>query len=66
MGVGRYRGIAILLFAAAAVLAGVGNETGHTVLTAVAFVLFALGALCFFRWRAAIRAQVLDSEDKTR
>jgi Flp pilus assembly protein TadB len=66
MGAGRYRGAAILLFAGAAVLAGVGNETGHRFLTAVAFVLFAFGALCYFRWRAAIRARVFDSEDKTR
>ena len=56
---------AILLFAAAAVLVGVGNETGQRALSAVAIVCFAFGALAFLRWRRAQRARVLDSEDKT-
>ena len=65
MGAGQLRVAAVLLFGAAAVLAGVGNETHHRWLTAVAFGLFALGALCFLRFRAAIRARVFDREDKT-
>jgi hypothetical protein len=65
MALDRARLVAILCFAAAAVLVGVGNQTGERALTAIGFVAFAAGALAFFRWRGAQRARVLDPEDKT-
>jgi hypothetical protein len=65
MGESRLRIAAILVFALGAVLAGIGNTTGHHWLTAASFGLFALGALCFLRWRAAIRARVFAREEKT-
>jgi Flp pilus assembly protein TadB len=58
------RGLAIVLFAAAAVLVGIGNSTGSKWLQAAAYLLFAFGVLAFLRWRRR-RATVLDSEDKT-
>ena len=65
MSSGRARIAAILCFAAAAVLVGLGNQTGHRIFTAVGFVCFAVGALAFLRWRRAQRAKVFDREDKT-
>ena len=66
MGFGRLRLGAILLFGAAAILTGVGNETGHRVVTALAFALFAGGAVLFLLWRReTASARVLDLEDKT-
>ena len=59
------RTAAILLFAAAAILVGVGNSSGQRWLSAVAFGLFGAGAVCFLRWRAGNRATVLDREEKT-
>ena len=61
----RFRIASIALFAAAAVLAGVGNETGTRLLTGFAFGLFALGAAAFLKWRRARFARVLDREEKT-
>jgi uncharacterized membrane protein YdbT with pleckstrin-like domain len=58
------RALAVVLFAAAAVLVGVGNSTGSKWLQAAAYCLFAFGVLAFLRWRRQ-RARVLDSEDKT-
>jgi hypothetical protein len=58
------RGVAVLLFAVAAVLVGVGNSTGSKWLEALAYLLFALGVLAFLRWRRR-RATVFDSEEKT-
>jgi len=66
MGTLRLRGVAIALFAAGAVLAGVGNSTRAGWVVALAFLCFALGALAFGRWRRAHRATVFDREDKTR
>ncbi len=65
MGAERNRIAAILLFAAAAVLVGVGNETGRRLLTGLAFGLFALGVGAFLRWRNARHARVLDPEEET-
>ncbi len=65
MGSERNRIVAIVLFAAAAVLVGLGNETGRRLLTGLAFALFALGVGAFLRWRNARRARVLDLEEKT-
>jgi hypothetical protein len=65
MEAGRLRLAAITLFAAGAVLSGVGNESGRRWLTVLAFGCFALGVLCVLRWRAALRARVLDHEEKT-
>ncbi len=61
----RPRIAAILLFAAAAVLVGVGNSTHERWLTVLAIVCFVLGAAAFLRWRRAQRARVLDPKDKT-
>ncbi|HEX4518211.1 MAG TPA: hypothetical protein VH063_01395 [Gaiellaceae bacterium] len=65
MGSERNRIVAIVLFAAAAILVGVGNETGRRLLTGLAFALFALGVAAFLRWRNAQRARVLAPEEKT-
>ena len=59
------RAAAILLFAAAAILVGIGNSSGERWLSAVAFGLFGAGAVLFLRWRLGNRARVLDREDKT-
>jgi hypothetical protein len=56
---------AILLFAAAAILVGVGNSSGERWLSAVSFGLFGAGVILFLRWRSANRARVLDREEKT-
>ena len=56
---------AILCFAAAAVLVGVGRQSGQSWLVIGGFTLGALGAGLFFRWKAAQDAKVLDSKDKT-
>jgi hypothetical protein len=58
---GAMRALAIVAFAAAAVLVGVGRSSGHRFLVALGAALFLLGVGAFFRWRA----RVLDSEDKT-
>ena len=58
------RALAILAFAAAAVLVGVGRSSGHRFLVALGAALFLLGVAAFFRWRRD-RAKVLDREDKT-
>jgi hypothetical protein len=58
------RALAILAFAAAAVLVGVGRSTGDRFLVAIGAGLFLLGVTAFFRWRGRT-AKVLDSEDKT-
>ena len=60
----RLRVAAIGLFAAAAVLVGLGRDGGRAWLVAVAFGVFAVGAATFMRWRAR-RARVLDREEKT-
>jgi hypothetical protein len=56
------RALAILAFAAAAVLVGVGRSSDNRFLVAVGAALFLLGVGAFFRWRG----KVLDREDKTR
>jgi predicted phage tail protein len=58
---GSMRALAVLAFAAAAVLVGVGHSSGHRFLVAMGAALFLLGVAAFFRWRA----KVLASEDKT-
>lgn len=65
MGPERNRIAAIVLFAGAAVLVGIGNETGRRLLIGLAFGLFALGVGAFLRWRNARHARVLDPEEKT-
>jgi hypothetical protein len=66
MGTLPLRGVAIVLFAAGAVLAGVGNSTRSGWMIALAFTCFLLGVLAFGRWRKALRARVFDREEKTR
>ena len=61
---GSMRALAILAFAAAAVLVGVGRTSGHRLLVALGAALFLLGVAAFFRWRGD-RAKVLDREEKT-
>jgi len=61
---GAMRALAILAFAAAAVLVGVGRSSGHRSLVAIGAALFLLGVAAFFRWRSE-RARVLDREEKT-
>ena len=58
------RALAILAFAAAAVLVGVGRSSGTRFLVALGAALFLLGVTAFFRWRART-GRVLDSKDKT-
>jgi predicted phage tail protein len=58
------RAVAIMAFAAAAVLVGVGRSSGHRFLVALGAALFFVGVAAFFRWRAQT-GKVLDSEDKT-
>ena len=58
------RALAILAFAAAAVLVGVGRSSGTRFLVALGAALFLLGVTAFFRWRAKT-GKVLDSEEKT-
>ncbi len=65
MGSDRNRIVAIVLFAGAAVLVGLGNVEGQRLLSGLGFVLFALGVGAFLRWRNAQRARVLDPEEKT-
>ena len=55
------RALAILAFAAAAVLVGIGRSSGNRFLVAIGAGLFLLGVAAFFRWRA----KVLDSKAKT-
>jgi hypothetical protein len=62
----RWRPLAIALFAAGAVLAGIGNSTHRSWLVAAAFAAFAFGAGAFLRWRQGERARVFDQEEKTR
>jgi peptidoglycan/LPS O-acetylase OafA/YrhL len=66
MGSHRLRALAIVAFAAGAVLAGIGNSTHARWLVALAFACFLLGVLAFFRWRRATRARVFAPEEKTR
>ena len=61
----RLRVAAIGLFAAAAVLVGLGRDGGRAGLVVLAFVCFSLGAFAFLRWRSEIRARVFDRQDKT-
>jgi len=61
----RLRLLAIVLFAAGAVLSGVGNSTRQGWVIALAFSSFVLGTGAYFRWRQALRARVFDQEDKT-
>ena len=61
----RWRLLAIALFAAGAVLAGIGNSTHRSWLVAGAFAAFALGVGAFLRWRQGERARVFDREEKT-
>jgi hypothetical protein len=61
----RLRLAAIVLFAAGAVLSGIGNQSGRHWLTLLAFACFILGVMFVLRWRATVRARVLDSEEKT-
>ena len=58
------RALAILAFAAAAVLVGVGRSSGNRFLVALGAALFLLGVTAFFRWRGRT-GRVLDSKDKT-
>jgi hypothetical protein len=55
------RALAILAFAGAAVLVGVGRSSGNRFLVALGAALFLLGVMAFFRWRA----RVLDHKTKT-
>jgi Flp pilus assembly protein TadB len=65
MGTARFRAAAIALFAAAALLVGIGNSSHRRLLVALAFACFALGVVCFLRWRRTLRANVFDREEKT-
>ncbi len=65
MGAARLRALAIGLFAAAALLAGIGNSSQRRWLVGLAFACFALGVHCFLRWRRTLRARVFDREEKT-
>jgi hypothetical protein len=58
------RALAVLAFAAAAVLVGVGRSSDDRLLVAVGAGLFLLGVGAFFRWRGS--ARVLDSKAETR
>jgi predicted phage tail protein len=58
---GSMRALAILAFAAAAVLVGIGKSSGHRFLVAIGAALFLLGVAAFFRWRG----RVLDYKEKT-
>jgi protein-S-isoprenylcysteine O-methyltransferase Ste14 len=55
------RAVAILAFAAAAVLVGVGRSSDSRLLVALGALLFFVGVAAFFRWRG----RVLDSKEKT-
>jgi predicted phage tail protein len=55
------RALAILAFAVAAVLVGVGRSSGNRFLVAIGAALFLLGVGAFLRWRA----KVLDPKAKT-
>ena len=59
------RWVAIALFAAAAVLVGIGNSLHERWIVAIAILCFLLGAGAFLRWRLAEHARVLDREEKT-
>ena len=59
------RALAVVLFAAAAILAGLGNERHAEWLVGIAFGCFAAGALAFLRWRSANQHRVFASEEKT-
>jgi uncharacterized paraquat-inducible protein A len=65
VGAEHLRWAAVALFAAGAVLSGVGNESGLRFVVALAAVCFGLGVICVLRARAAIRARVLAREEKT-
>jgi hypothetical protein len=55
------RALAIGLFAAAALLVGVGRSSGHRSLVAIGAACFLFGVWAFFRWRG----KVLDRKAKT-
>jgi len=57
------RALAVLAFAAAAVLVGLGRSSDNRLLVALGAGLFLLGVGAFFRWRAS--ASVLDRKAKT-
>jgi hypothetical protein len=61
----RLRLLAIALFAAGAVLAGIGNSTHRSWMVAAAFAAFVVGVGAFLRWRQTSRARVFDREEKT-
>lgn len=65
MGTEGMRALMIVLFAAGAILSGVGNSSGQGWLIALAFTAFAAGVIVFGRWRRALRAKVFDREEKT-
>lgn len=65
MGTERMRALMIALFAAAALLSGIGNSSGQGWVIALAFSAFAAGVIVFGRWRQALRAKVFDREEKT-
>jgi hypothetical protein len=48
---GAMRALAILAFATAAVLVGLGRSSDNRFLVALAAVFFLLGVGAFFRWR---------------
>ncbi len=56
----------IALFAAGAVLAGVGNTTRQGWVIALAFSSFAIGVAVYVRWRQTLHGRVFDREEKTR
>jgi hypothetical protein len=55
------RVLAILAFAAAAVLVGIGRSSGQRLLVAIGAAFFLLGVAAFLRWRG----RVLDRKAKT-
>jgi hypothetical protein len=52
---GGMRALAIVAFAGAAVLVGVGRSSGNRLFVGLGAGLFLLGVSAFFRWRAAKR-----------
>jgi hypothetical protein len=55
------RALAIVAFAAAAILVGIGRSSGDRFLVAIGAACFFAGVWVFMRWRA----KVLDSKFKT-
>ena len=52
---GGMRALAILAFAGAAVLVGIGRSNDNRLLVGLGAGLFLLGVSAFFRWRSARR-----------